>query len=110
MKNHGPICAPQIPDDYVIGHVVDSLFTNVEILLCEAGNIITNYCFHLSVSFNRVKLVRLGHPARLLPQVLDSALDAQVFEIFNSYNLLIVDLFFGISECHSILMTYMRVH
>jgi len=26
----------------------------------------------------RVKLVRLGHPARLLPQVLDSALDAQV--------------------------------
>ncbi|KAF8396134.1 hypothetical protein HHK36_017747 [Tetracentron sinense] len=26
----------------------------------------------------RVKLVRLGHPARLLPQVLESALDAQV--------------------------------
>lgn len=28
--------------------------------------------------FSRTKLVRLGHPARLLPQVLDSALDAQV--------------------------------
>lgn len=30
--------------------------------------------------FNRVKLVRLGHPARLLPQVLESALDAQVLD------------------------------
>ncbi|KAH1194718.1 DNA-binding protein SMUBP-2 [Glycine max] len=32
----------------------------------------------------RVKLVRLGHPARLLPQVLDSALDAQVLRGDNS--------------------------
>ncbi|GKV34672.1 hypothetical protein SLEP1_g43027 [Rubroshorea leprosula] len=31
-----------------------------------------------------VKLVRLGHPARLLPQVLDSALDAQVLRGDNS--------------------------
>lgn len=30
-----------------------------------------------------MKLVRLGHPARLLPQVLESALDAQVFELLN---------------------------
>lgn len=30
------------------------------------------------ISSARVKLVRVGHPARLLPQVLDSALDAQV--------------------------------
>lgn len=29
----------------------------------------------------RVKLVRVGHPARLLPQVLDSALDAQVWNM-----------------------------
>lgn len=29
----------------------------------------------------RVKLVRVGHPARLLPQVLESALDAQVYII-----------------------------
>ncbi|KAL7194326.1 hypothetical protein ACSBR1_034690 [Camellia fascicularis] len=31
-----------------------------------------------------VKLVRVGHPARLLPQVLDSALDAQVLQGDNS--------------------------
>lgn len=30
----------------------------------------------------RVKLLRLGHPARLLPQVLESALDAQVHQPF----------------------------
>ncbi|MCH88058.1 DNA-binding protein SMUBP-2-like, partial [Trifolium medium] len=34
--------------------------------------------------FIRVKLVRIGHPARLLPQVLDSALDAQVLRGDNS--------------------------
>jgi hypothetical protein len=34
--------------------------------------------FSIYISFVRVKLVRLGHPARLLPQVLESALDAQV--------------------------------
>jgi hypothetical protein len=31
------------------------------------------------LSINRIKLVRMGHPARLLPQVLDSSLDAQVW-------------------------------
>ena len=38
-------------------------------------------CF-LCHFFIRVKLVRLGHPARLLPQVLESALDAQVIITF----------------------------
>lgn len=32
-------------------------------------------------AYVRIKLVRVGHPARLLPQILDSALDAQVFTI-----------------------------
>lgn len=36
----------------------------------------------LQLFFTRVKLVRLGHPARLLPQILDSALDAQVGSLF----------------------------
>lgn len=36
-------------------------------------------CVHFH--FCRVKLVRVGHPARLLPQVLESALDAQVLNI-----------------------------
>ena len=35
-------------------------------------------CLFFVSFFIRVKLVRLGHPARLLPQVLESALDAQV--------------------------------
>jgi hypothetical protein len=35
----------------------------------------------ISISFVRVKLVRVGHPARLLPQVLESALDAQVCKL-----------------------------
>ncbi|KAL6145256.1 hypothetical protein ACLB2K_055944 [Fragaria x ananassa] len=38
----------------------------------------------IAVGATRVKLVRLGHPARLLPQVLDSALDAQVLRGDNS--------------------------
>lgn len=37
------------------------------------------FSFSASLSLIRVKLVRVGHPARLLPQVLDSALDAQVY-------------------------------
>lgn len=31
--------------------------------------------------------MRLGHPARLLPQVLDSALDAQVCKLFSTTGL-----------------------
>uniref|UniRef100_R7W8T7 Uncharacterized protein n=1 Tax=Aegilops tauschii TaxID=37682 RepID=R7W8T7_AEGTA len=33
---------------------------------------------------HKTKLVRLGHPAGLLPQVLESALDAQVLRADNS--------------------------
>ncbi|KAJ0043098.1 hypothetical protein Pint_17937 [Pistacia integerrima] len=39
---------------------------------------------NITTSSFRVKLVRLGHPARLLPQVLESALDAQVLRGDNS--------------------------
>jgi len=39
----------------------------------------------LSNIFIRVKLVRIGHPARLLPQVVDSALDAQVHTCYTCH-------------------------
>lgn len=42
------------------------------------ATILLNPQNYLHLFSNRVKLVRLGHPARLLPQILDSALDAQV--------------------------------
>lgn len=54
-----------------------------KILACAASNIaVDNIVERLSTQ--RVKLVRLGHPARLLPQVLESALDAQVLRGDNS--------------------------
>jgi hypothetical protein len=52
--------------NFVISDMIYSLFH--QFAQCDMG--LLNFC--------RTKLVRLGHPARLLPQVLDSALDAQV--------------------------------
>ncbi|GKV34670.1 hypothetical protein SLEP1_g43027 [Rubroshorea leprosula] len=54
-----------------------------KILACAASNIAVDNIIERLVP-HRVKLVRLGHPARLLPQVLDSALDAQVLRGDNS--------------------------
>ncbi|TKY62596.1 DNA-binding protein SMUBP-2 [Spatholobus suberectus] len=54
-----------------------------KILACAASNIAVDNIVERLVP-HRVKLVRLGHPARLLPQVLDSALDAQVLRGDNS--------------------------
>lgn len=48
-----------------------------KILACAASNIAVDNIVERLYTY-RVKLVRLGHPARLLPQVLESALDAQV--------------------------------
>ncbi|XP_038973005.1 DNA-binding protein SMUBP-2 isoform X2 [Phoenix dactylifera] len=48
-----------------------------KILACAASNIAVDNIVERLFPY-RVKLVRLGHPARLLPQVLESALDAQV--------------------------------
>jgi hypothetical protein len=52
--------------NFVISDMIYSFFH--QFAQCDMG--LLNFC--------RTKLVRLGHPARLLPQVLDSALDAQV--------------------------------
>nr|XP_016441854.1 PREDICTED: DNA-binding protein SMUBP-2-like isoform X1 [Nicotiana tabacum] len=54
-----------------------------KILACAASNIAVDNIVERLVP-HRVKLVRLGHPARMLPQVLDSALDAQVLRGDNS--------------------------
>ncbi|KAK6289696.1 hypothetical protein POUND7_001237 [Theobroma cacao] len=67
--------------------VVEIIFQEVKrgskILACAASNIaVDNIVERLAP--HRVKLVRLGHPARLLPQVLDSALDVLVLRGDNS--------------------------
>ncbi|EXB46303.1 DNA-binding protein SMUBP-2 [Morus notabilis] len=54
-----------------------------KILACAASNIAVDNIVE-RLARHRVKLVRLGHPARLLPQVLESALDAQVLRGDNS--------------------------
>ncbi|GBG66020.1 hypothetical protein CBR_g55000 [Chara braunii] len=41
-------------------------------------------CLFVCLFVFRVKVVRMGHPARLLPQVLESALDAQVLKADNT--------------------------
>ncbi|KAL8229878.1 hypothetical protein R6Q57_014778 [Mikania cordata] len=54
-----------------------------KILVCAASNIAVDNIVERLVP-HRVKLVRVGHPARLLPQILESALDAQVLRGDNS--------------------------
>ncbi|TYH02592.1 hypothetical protein ES288_A09G153200v1 [Gossypium darwinii] len=68
-------------------HFVEIVLQEVKrgskILACAASNIaVDNIVERLAT--HRVKMVRLGHPARLLPQVLDSALDAKVLRGDNS--------------------------
>ncbi|GBG66021.1 hypothetical protein CBR_g55000 [Chara braunii] len=54
-----------------------------KVLACAASNIAVDNLVERLVQ-NRVKVVRMGHPARLLPQVLESALDAQVLKADNT--------------------------
>lgn len=54
-----------------------------KVLACAASNIAVDNIVERLFPY-RLKLVRLGHPARLLPQVLESALDAQVLRADNS--------------------------
>ncbi|KAJ7976814.1 DNA-binding protein SMUBP-2 [Quillaja saponaria] len=67
----------------VVEIILQEVKRGSKILVCAASNIaVDNIVERLAP--HRVKLVRLGHPARLLPQVLDSALDAQVLRGDNS--------------------------
>ncbi|KAL3841236.1 hypothetical protein ACJIZ3_025827 [Penstemon smallii] len=67
----------------VIEIILQEVKRGSKILACAASNIAVDNIVERLVP-NRVKLVRLGHPARLLPQVLESALDAQVLRGDNS--------------------------
>ncbi|KAM7264647.1 hypothetical protein ACFE04_002330 [Oxalis oulophora] len=67
----------------VIEIILQEVKRGSKILACAASNIAVDNIVERLVPL-RVKLVRLGHPARLLPQVLDSALDAQVLRGDNS--------------------------
>ncbi|XP_026414991.1 DNA-binding protein SMUBP-2 isoform X2 [Papaver somniferum] len=61
----------------VVEIILQEVKRGSKILACAASNIAVDNIVERLVP-HRVKLVRVGHPARLLPQVLESALDAQV--------------------------------
>ncbi|KAF5750201.1 DNA-binding protein SMUBP-2 [Tripterygium wilfordii] len=67
----------------VVEIILQEVKRGSKILACAASNIAVDNIVERLVPY-RVKLVRLGHPARLLPQVLESALDAQVLRGDNS--------------------------
>jgi len=67
----------------IIEIILQEIKRGSKILACAASNIAVDNIVE-RLSLYRTKLVRLGHPARLLPQVLDSALDAQVLRADNS--------------------------
>ncbi|XP_055802390.1 uncharacterized protein LOC129871491 isoform X2 [Solanum dulcamara] len=67
----------------VVELILQEVKRGSKILACAASNIAVDNIVERLVP-HRVKLVRLGHPARMLPQVLDCALDAQVLRGDNS--------------------------
>ncbi|KAL3533834.1 hypothetical protein ACH5RR_007355 [Cinchona calisaya] len=67
----------------VVEIILQEVKRGSKVLACAASNIAVDNIVERLVP-HRVKLVRLGHPARLLPQVLESALDAQVLRGDNS--------------------------
>ncbi|CAN1842998.1 DNA-binding protein SMUBP-2 [Linum perenne] len=67
----------------VVEIILQEVKRGSKILACAASNIAVDNIVERLVP-HRVNLVRMGHPARLLPQVLDSALDAKVLRGDNS--------------------------
>ncbi|XP_020093137.1 DNA-binding protein SMUBP-2 isoform X2 [Ananas comosus] len=67
----------------IVEIILQEVKRGTKILACAASNIAVDNIVERLFPY-RVKLVRLGHPARLLPQVLESALDAQVLRGDNS--------------------------
>ncbi|KAK9726066.1 hypothetical protein RND81_05G187700 [Saponaria officinalis] len=61
----------------VVEIILQEVKRGSKILACAASNIAVDNIVE-RLACHRVKLVRVGHPARLLPQVLESALDSQV--------------------------------
>ncbi|CAL5341014.1 unnamed protein product [Camellia sinensis] len=66
----------------VVEIILQEVKRGSKILACAASNIAVDNIVERLVPY-RVKLVRVGHPARLLPQVLDSALDAREMKALN---------------------------
>ncbi|XP_039115419.1 DNA-binding protein SMUBP-2 isoform X1 [Dioscorea cayenensis subsp. rotundata] len=67
----------------VVEIILQEVKNGSKVLACAASNIAVDNIVERLVPY-RVRLVRFGHPARLLPQVLESALDAQVLRGDNS--------------------------
>nr|ATB19672.1 putative DEAD-like helicase [Juniperus indica] len=67
----------------VVEIILQEVKRGSKVLACAASNIAVDNIVERLANY-RVKLVRLGHPARLLPQVLDSALDSQVLKADNN--------------------------
>ncbi|KAI7837886.1 hypothetical protein COHA_008373 [Chlorella ohadii] len=55
------------------------------VLACAASNVaVDNLVERLAAADGKMRMVRVGHPARLLPQVLDNSLEARVLQSDNS--------------------------
>jgi len=67
----------------VVELILQEVKRGSKILACAASNIAVDNMVE-RLACHKIKLVRMGHPARLLPQVLDSSLDAQVMKADNS--------------------------
>lgn len=65
--------------------VLQEVARGSRVLAAAASNIaVDNLVERLVRADPKLKIVRLGHPARLLPQVLDSSLEAHVLRSDNS--------------------------
>ncbi|TVU46312.1 hypothetical protein EJB05_05838 [Eragrostis curvula] len=69
----------------IIEIILQEIKRGSKVLACAASNIAVDNIVERLARY-RTKLVRLGHPARLLPQVLDSALDAQIMKIIFAFD------------------------
>ncbi|BBM97873.1 ATP-dependent RNA/DNA helicase IGHMBP2 [Marchantia polymorpha subsp. ruderalis] len=67
----------------VVELILQEVKRESKVLVCAASNIAVDNIVE-RLACHKVLMVRLGHPARLLPQVLDSALDAKVMKADNS--------------------------
>ncbi|GFR40163.1 hypothetical protein Agub_g720 [Astrephomene gubernaculifera] len=69
----------------VVEIILQEVARGSRVLAASASNIaVDNLVERLVRADPKIKLVRLGHPARLLPQVLDSSLEAHVLRSDNS--------------------------
>lgn len=69
----------------VVEIILQSAARGMRVLACAASNIATdNLVERIRLGNNKLKVVRLGHPARVLPAVLDVTLEALVLGSDNS--------------------------